>query len=266
MTDISNLHLLAASGSSIVAELADDEELQKRLSLYEVFLRLYKHNSSLLDKILQLEDISSLGEKQQYIQAIENDGAVYIITNLCDGKTQSLQQPQQIWTIGRDRCSGIHVLDRYVSRRHGAIQYIQKKGFYLIDFGSTNGSYINDKQIYQPTKLKDGDRIRLGNITFSFFINLSTQVLPTVAVELLMQLIPKRNSAKAASHNYYSSKTKTVTDELKDISRISKNIGILKQESCPISRLEQQLSAHQKSEILDYFFNRHSSASSPIEE
>ncbi|WP_442941216.1 FHA domain-containing protein [Nostoc sp.] len=33
------------------------------------------------------------------------------------------------------------------------------QGFYLIDFNSTTGSFVN------------GDRIHLGNMTFDFFVN-----------------------------------------------------------------------------------------------
>ncbi|MEM7581077.1 MAG: FHA domain-containing protein [Mastigocoleus sp.] len=270
MTNISNLHLLAANGSSAVASSVD-EELQKRLSLYEAFLKVYEHNSSLLEQILQLEDkdTSLLGERQKYVQAIENDGAAYVITNLCEGKTQSLQQPQKIWTIGRALHSGIHVSDRYISRRHGAIQYVKDKGFYLIDFGSKNGSYINDKQICQPTKLKDGDRVRLGHSNFSFFINLSTQVLPTVAVELLMQLVPNSNCNKANIERHYSSQTKAVAVELDKIAQVSpdnKVAGMCKPNLSALSKLEEYLNANQKSEILDYFFNRHSSVSSSPKE
>ncbi len=173
-----------------------EAELKQRLNLYQVFLKLYENHTTLLDEILQLENISqpsSSGVKPLFVQGVVDASGVHIISNLCGGKTQRLLQPQQIWTIGRDRTNGICIADnKYVSRRHGAIQYIQEhESFYLIDFGSTNGSFVNGEPAYQPIRLQDGDRIRLGTFTFAFVISASTQVLPTVAVELLMQLVPE---------------------------------------------------------------------------
>ncbi|BAZ02603.1 FHA domain-containing protein [Tolypothrix tenuis PCC 7101] len=191
MTEISNLHFLKAKGSSMRVEL-QDKELERRLNLFQVFVKLYEQNSSLLEEIFQLENIaqeSFLAMQPIYIQGVVNDAVVYIITNLCDNKTQNLHQSQQIWTIGRDISNGIAIDDQYLSERHAAIQYINDKGFYLIDFKSSNGSFVNGEQVFQPTKLHDGDRIRLGLITFDFFINHSCRTLPTVAVELLMHLV-----------------------------------------------------------------------------
>ncbi|NJR76151.1 MAG: FHA domain-containing protein [Scytonema sp. CRU_2_7] len=175
----------------MMAEL-QEKELERRLSLFQVFLKLYEQHSSLLDDILQLENLTqaSFAVNQSYVQGVIDGSTVYVITNLCDNKTQSLQQPQQIWTIGRDDSNGIYIADKYLSARHAAIQYIEQQGFYLFDFKSTNGSFVNGEPVYQPTKLNDGDRIRLGMITFDFFVNHTCRTLPTVALELLMQLVP----------------------------------------------------------------------------
>ncbi len=233
-------------------------ELERRLSLYQVFLKLYEHHSSLLDEILQLENSyqpSFKGVKLCYVQGVVDGSVIYVMTNLCEGKTLSLQQPQQIWTIGRDRTNGIHVSERYVSRRHGAIQYIDNQGFYLIDFNSTNGSYVNGEAVYQPTKLKDGDRIRLGSITFSFFVNFTTSILPTVAVELLMQLIPRMGSEVKTPSDLYA-KQQSSTENSDSTSQIFCNRDVIDQEPSGTLADENLLIADQKSQILDSFLNR----------
>jgi pSer/pThr/pTyr-binding forkhead associated (FHA) protein len=58
----------------------------------------------------------------------------------------------------------------------------------LIDLDSSNGSYVNGELVREAVRLKDGDRIRLGILTFSFFLCRSTQTLGTVSTELLTQL------------------------------------------------------------------------------
>jgi pSer/pThr/pTyr-binding forkhead associated (FHA) protein len=259
MSNISELNFLSMKGSLVTPE-SIPEELQQRLSLYQVFVKLYENHGSLLKQILKLENSceSSLNvARLHYIQTVVNGETVYLTTNLRDGKSQSLRQSQNTWTIGRDRNSGIYLNSKYVSRRHAAIRYIEQ-GFYLVDFNSTNGTYINGEQIYHPTKLEEGDIIRVGNITFSFFINQSCSVLPTVAVELLMQLIPKTgddnplNDKTETLHSYYKSKTKT--RKLDDSEYIQEDTEC--DQIARIQTFEEQLSQEWKSDILDRFYSK----------
>ena len=232
------------------------EELRQRLSLYQAFVKLYEHHGSLLEQILELEHISEPSLKvkhSHYIQAVVDGDMVYVISNLGDGKSQTLLQSQYTWTIGRDRSSGICLNNKYVSRRHAAIRYIDQ-GFYLIDFKSTNGTYINGEQIYQPVRLKDGDIIRLGNTTCSFFINQSCRVLPTVAVELLMQLMPKKDEDKTQASACYKSKTKT---RKLDNSECIQEEDLIN-EIARMQTFEEQLSQQWKSDILDRFYSKQS--------
>ena len=236
-----------------MAEL-EEKELERRLSLYQVFLKLYEHHGSLLDEILQLENLSQPsfpGVKSCYMQGIVDGSAACVISNLGSGKTQTLRQPQQIWTIGRDRNNGIYIAERYVSRRHAAIQYIDNQGFYLIDFNSTNGTFVNGEPVYQPLKLKDGDRLRLGNITFSFFITNTCRLLPTVAVELLMQLVPRMDS-EVEILNCSFSRQKTLTDQPSDTVEIFRESGFVEN----LEHWHDSLTVDQKSEILDRFFSK----------
>ncbi|MCX7595568.1 MAG: FHA domain-containing protein [Fischerella sp.] len=235
-----------------------EKELERRLSLYQVFLKLYEQHSSLLDEILQLENLfqSSLpGLQLRYIQAVVDDSIVYLITNLYDGKTQTLLQPQRIWTIGRDRSCGIYLGDRHVSRRHAAIQYIDdidELGFYLMDFTSKNGTYVNGEPVYRPVKLQDGDRIRLGSTVFSFFMNMTApQVLPTVAVELLMQLVPRKSNHEAQISSSAFGRKNSPTEDMDCTAQAFTDVRLIDSEEAGI-----WLSKQRQSEILDDFFRR----------
>lgn len=147
-------------------------DLDQRLGLYQVFLKLYEHHRGLLDEILELENTGSPWRTRAmwlFVQGVVQDGQVYLTTNLLDGKTQQLNQPEQIWVIGRDRTLSLPIQDKRLSRRHAVIQHRPNEGFYLIDLNSTNGSYINGESVRRPTLLQDGDRVRLGSLTFIFF-------------------------------------------------------------------------------------------------
>jgi pSer/pThr/pTyr-binding forkhead associated (FHA) protein len=167
-------------------------ELQDRLGLYQIFLRLYENHRGLLDEILGSEsaETQSLGRiTTPYIQGMVMGGQVSIVTNLLHGRTQATTQPQNTWLIGRDSCQvSIALPDRRLSRCHASVQYVEEQGFYLTDLGSSNGSLVNGELIQGATLLKDGDRIRLGSLIFTFFLCQSShgfQSINSASSELL---------------------------------------------------------------------------------
>jgi pSer/pThr/pTyr-binding forkhead associated (FHA) protein len=170
---------------------SDDPDLCQRLGLYQVFIKLYEHNKSLLDEILSLENSGSralASVTRSYMQAFVLNGQVYLITNLLNGSTQALTQPDHIWTLGRDpKQVVVPIADSRLSRCHAVIRYIDE-GFYLTDLGSSNGSFVNGEPVRANFRLKDGDRIRLGALTFNFFICQTMQSLATVPPEIVTRI------------------------------------------------------------------------------
>jgi hypothetical protein len=124
------------------------------------------------------------GETLRYVQGIVQGQRAYIITNLL-GRSELLIQPQMVWTIGRNREAAIPLKDRAMSRRHAVLLYVAGIGFQMIDLNSMNGSFINGERIRQRQVLKDGDRVRLGGINFTFFISCQTRALDATHPEVL---------------------------------------------------------------------------------
>lgn len=73
-----------------------------------------------------------------------------------------------VLTIGRDKNSDIVLDDLMVSRNHAIVRRIGRGDYYLIDSGSSNGSYVNQHRIAMPTLLKNGDWVTVGHIDFLF--------------------------------------------------------------------------------------------------
>jgi len=73
-----------------------------------------------------------------------------------------------VLTMGRDKSSDIVLADLMVSRNHAMIRCIGNSDYYLIDGGSSNGSYINQQRVTMPRLLKHGDRIMIGGVEFLF--------------------------------------------------------------------------------------------------
>ncbi len=63
--------------------------------------------------------------------------------------------------IGRGSGSHIIITDKSLSRRHAQIK-TTPHGYVIEDLGSTNGTYINEKQVTGSAPLRPGDTIRLG--------------------------------------------------------------------------------------------------------
>lgn len=63
--------------------------------------------------------------------------------------------------IGRDPDCGIVIPDRQVSRFHTRI-YREDDQIWIEDLASKNGTYVNGNQIWDKTKLEDGDLIQIS--------------------------------------------------------------------------------------------------------
>ncbi len=72
------------------------------------------------------------------------------------------------WVIGRGRDNDIVLPERWISRHHAVLKYVNPSAFSLVDLGSLNGAYVNHQSASQPLILKGGDRITLGDSEIDF--------------------------------------------------------------------------------------------------
>jgi class 3 adenylate cyclase len=70
--------------------------------------------------------------------------------------------------LGRVPPNDVVLPDERVSRRHAIIHAQGEEEFWLVDHGSRNGTFVNDRRVLQPFRLRDGDRIRIGPFTLTF--------------------------------------------------------------------------------------------------
>jgi pSer/pThr/pTyr-binding forkhead associated (FHA) protein len=64
-------------------------------------------------------------------------------------------------TIGREGCDVV-LPDPEVSRRHAHLCMLDDDPA-IEDIGSTNGTFVNDRRVDGPTRVRAGDVVRLGN-------------------------------------------------------------------------------------------------------
>ncbi len=70
--------------------------------------------------------------------------------------------------IGRVAASDIMLPFAWVSRQHAMIQVEENFGHNIIDMGSANGTFVNGRKVYTPTRLSSGDHVKIGNSELLF--------------------------------------------------------------------------------------------------
>src|SRR5438445_6728879 len=66
-------------------------------------------------------------------------------------------------SLGRAGANTIVLESPKVSRRHALIHLQNIGELWLIDFGSSNGTFLNKRRIHDPIRLSDGDQIKRGD-------------------------------------------------------------------------------------------------------
>lgn len=75
---------------------------------------------------------------------------------------------QESTSIGRSKRCNVYIPDPYLSKQHARI-FFKDAEFYIEDLKSTNGTYVNGRQIgVRPVKIKDSDKISIGHLNFLF--------------------------------------------------------------------------------------------------
>jgi adenylate cyclase len=118
------------------------------------------------------------------MDASENEGA-WLET--ADGERHELRHS---CSLGRTSANTIVLESPKVSRRHALIHLQNVGEFWLVDFGSSNGTFLNKRRIHQPVRLDDGDQIAVGDHIFQFRqpTKISDEYKTVVAQQTLRQV------------------------------------------------------------------------------
>jgi len=71
-------------------------------------------------------------------------------------------------SLGRTGTNDIVLPEERVSRRHAIIHGQDSAEFWLVDLGSRNGTFVNERRVFQPVRLREADKIQLGPFTLVF--------------------------------------------------------------------------------------------------
>lgn len=92
-------------------------------------------------------------------------------------------------SLGRSPKSAVVLDSPKVSRRHAIINLQNVGEFWLIDLGSSNGTFLNKRRVHQPVRLCDMDQITVGETAFTFRQpeELSSELRTTMAQQTIRE-------------------------------------------------------------------------------
>jgi pSer/pThr/pTyr-binding forkhead associated (FHA) protein len=90
-----------------------------------------------------------------------------------EGKTVPVVLPQ--FLIGRDPQCHLRPASPVISKRHCAVLIRDGKVF-VRDFGSTNGTFVNEEPVQGECEIKEADRLKVGPLLFEVKVESSVPV------------------------------------------------------------------------------------------
>ncbi|MGD8254235.1 MAG: FHA domain-containing protein [Syntrophobacterales bacterium] len=135
---------------------------------------LVEKSERFLDKDVMFQFLTDVVEDEHVLEQLRQgtvrsavlDARVIEIT-----KRKDITEPDKI-TIGRSPDNDIVIYNKMVSRRHAYLQVSSEdQGCFLVDIGSSNGTFLNNNQItpLEKYQLTDADEISIGPKTKVLF-------------------------------------------------------------------------------------------------
>ncbi|MFT9495234.1 FHA domain-containing protein [Anaerosolibacter sp.] len=108
------------------------------------------------------------------IHGVDKENSTYLkLINRKDTlpfKVKEVYSLEDSVTVGRGNNNDIVIKDPYISNIHIKIA-LDENEFFLEDLDSANGTYLNGDRVLDVVKLKNGDRIKFGQLEFLFVSN-----------------------------------------------------------------------------------------------
>lgn len=139
--------------------------------------------------------------------------SLIVVTGTTAGKEIPIRLPEFI--VGRDPGCHLRPASPMISKKHCSF-ILQGEQVLLKDFGSTNGSFVNDQKVEGETFLRDGDVVKFGPLTFKVKLQ-ATAVMaaaPTVVPAAEKTVVESAGSKAMASSVQKSKKASSAEDDI----------------------------------------------------
>src|SRR5262245_29493423 len=123
--------------------------------------------------------------------------------------------------IGRDPAVDIRFDDNHISRQHARIERQSDGAFYLVDTSRHQATYLNGRRLLEarPVRLRDGDRIRVGDHSMVF--RCESEVLP-IEPEAGSTVL---ESIGDLSSTHLAGRTRRPAETLEAVLKVNRSLG-----------------------------------------
>jgi hypothetical protein len=128
--------------------------------------------------------------------------SLIVMSGNSEGKEIPIRLPQ--FVVGRDPDCQLRPASALISKKHCAFQIFPDKVIFK-DFGSTNGSFVNEERVEGERELKSGDIVKFGPLCFK------AKLEATAQMQALSRETPAMNARPASilAANTATSNTQT---------------------------------------------------------
>ncbi len=127
------------------------------------------HRGAHPESLPRWEDTTEQEQKawQAAVSAVTSQGDTTLADRL-PGQSLVVQAGDQTRVFHTEFTAGrqgtLPISDDHASSHHALFQFAHGL-WYVKDLSSTNGTWLNGRRIYQPQRLKKGDKVRIGHTT-----------------------------------------------------------------------------------------------------
>lgn len=139
--------------------------------MYNIFSLIFKYIFIVIIYLFILSIIRLIYLDIKGIGTVSLDNGIYLkLINRKDSlpfKIKEYYSLEDFVSLGRGNENKIVIKDPYISKNH--LKIVEDEGnYYLEDLNSANGTYLNGDKIMDVVELKNGDRIRVGQVEFLY--------------------------------------------------------------------------------------------------
>ena len=153
-----------------------------------------------------------------------------VLLKQIDGIAKELHFTEGPISIGRAANNRVFLPDKGVSREHAVIRSTGGGKWVIEDLGSSNKTYLNNKEVVQKAEIKHGDRLRITDFTLEIILEEQARAEAPIHAEDTLHLeaaltVPKHETVVRRPDAQHAPAMRLAARRLSDFSKATESIS-----------------------------------------